>query len=96
MARPNECFKQTNVAAGTYTFTISRGGTYTLAYKGTGSGTVDLKVALPDRSTFLAVATQISAATGRQSGLQLEPGAYEFVISGFTANYVSLTSYDLA
>jgi hypothetical protein len=79
-----------NVAAATYKFGLT-GGIYAWGYKGTGSGTVDLRILGPDGSTYLAVATQITATTGWQSSLYLPPGQYEIVIATFSANYVAVT-----
>jgi hypothetical protein len=85
-----DSFKLSNVALGTYKFSLL-GGRYALSYVGTGAGTVDLGILLPDNATYkTGVATQITATTGFQTGLDLPPGAYEIVITGFTANYVAL------
>ena len=78
-----------NVAAGTYS-AVLKGGMYALSYKGTGTGTVDVKMLLPDGSTALAVFTQVTATTGFQTGVYLPPGSYQLVVATFSANYVSL------
>ena len=59
--------------------------------KSTGTGTIDLKIIAADGSTAVAVATQITATTGWQTGIELPPGQYAIVIATFTANYVALT-----
>ena len=86
-----ESFQLKNVAAGTYKFSLGV-GRYALSYASTGTGTVDLGILLPDGSTYkTGVATQITATTGFQTGLDLPPGSYEIVIASFTANYLALT-----
>lgn len=95
--RATEHFGLKNVAAGTYPVQPDGagapylfGGRYKVDYKGTGTGTVDLKQLGPDGSTYNAVITQITATTGTQT-VDLPPGKYEVVIATFTANYFSLT-----
>jgi hypothetical protein len=79
-----------NAAAGTIIFEL-RGGRYLVAYKGTGSGTVDVKALGPDQATYIACGvTQITATTGQQV-VELPPGQYEAVIATFTASYLTLT-----
>ena len=87
MTMATEAFRLTNVAAGTYTFTLL-GGVYAWDTKSTGSGTVDLKIIAGDNTTAIAVATQITATSGFQSPMYLPPGNYEIVIATFTASYV--------
>lgn len=84
-------YKLQNVAAATYGPFPLQGGIYAWATKSTGSGTIDLKLILPDGTTALAVATQITATAGFQTSMYLPPGSYEIVIATFTANYVALT-----
>ncbi len=96
MARPTDCVKPfVNAAAGTVKFQLL-GGIYCWDFVGTGSGTVDLKRLMPDGTTYLAVATQITATTGTQTSLYLPPGSYEAVIATFTANYLTITRLDVA
>ena len=78
-----------NAAAGTYTFTLS-GGMYAWATSSTGTGTIDFKL-VDNAGTAHAVATQITATAGFQTGINLPPGTYEVVIATFTANYVGIT-----
>jgi hypothetical protein len=80
-----------NVAAGTYGPFPLTGGIYAWNTKSTGSGSLDLKMLCVDGSTYVPVATQVTATTGFQSGLYLPPGQYEIVIASFSANYVSVT-----
>jgi len=79
-----------NAAAGTFGPFELKGGKYMLAYAGTGTGSVDLEMEGPDGTTYIAVATQITATTGHQV-LDLPPGQYKCVIATFTANYASIT-----
>lgn len=79
-----------NAAAATVTFTLN-GGRYSIAFNGTGAGTVDVSMLGPDGSTYQTVGvTQIVATTGHQI-VELPPGSYRAVIAGFTANYLTLT-----
>jgi len=80
-----------NAAAGTYGPFELKGGMYAWTTNSTGTGTIDLKIIAGDGSTALAVATQITATTGFQTGIYLPPGQYEIVIGTFSANYVMLT-----
>jgi len=86
-------YQLANKAAGTYTFEL-KGGMYAWATSSTGSGTIDLKM-LDAAGTAHAVATQITATAGFQTGIYLPPGQYEIVIATFTANYVVLTRVPL-
>jgi len=96
MARGTDCVKPfVNAAAGTKTFTL-RGGLYSLDSVGTGTGTVDLNMLMPDGATYVSVATQITATSGHQCPLYLPGGSYEVVVVSSTANYVTLTSLDVA
>jgi hypothetical protein len=83
-----------NVAAGTWPITL-RGGSYTVETKSTGSGTIDLQRLSPDGSYRNTMITQISATSGYQgspgAALILAPGQYQFVIVGFSANYIEIT-----
>lgn len=90
----NDNYKQSNVAAATYTFKL-RGGYYWFEYNGTGAGTVDLKRIGPNGSTATARITQIVATVGQQS-IALAPGDYQVVITGFTANYFEVTRIPMA
>jgi hypothetical protein len=78
-----------NTTNGTSATVTLEGGLYAVAYKGTGSGTVDLYVVGPDGSTGLKVITQITATTGYATAY-LGPGSYYAVIATFTANYLAL------
>lgn len=89
-----ESFKLSNVAAGTYPFTL-RGGFYWIEFNGTGAGTVDLQRVGPDGSTYTARITQIIATVGQQS-IALAPGSYQVVIVGFTANNFEVTRLAMA
>lgn len=80
-----------NAAAATSTAFQLDGGKYAVEYVGTGAGTVDLKRVGPDGSTLIACGvTQIVATTGFQV-VDLPPGSYKGVITGFTANYLAIT-----
>lgn len=90
MATSSEAVQFSNIAAGnTAAFTL-RGGRYSLLAKSTGAGTIDLKVLLPDGATWQAVATQITATSGYQGGIDLPPGQYRFEIATFTANFLTI------
>lgn len=79
-----------NAAAATSAGFPLVGGKYAIMYAGTGAGTVDLKLVGPDGTTLIACGvTQIVATTGYQA-VSLPPGTYKGVISGFTANYLSV------
>jgi hypothetical protein len=79
-----------NAAAATSAAFELKGGTYSIDFNGTGAGTVDVKRLGPDGSTFIACGvTQITAVTGSQT-LDLPPGQYEVIITGFTANFVTI------
>jgi hypothetical protein len=78
-----------NAGNGTSSTVTLNGGLYAVAYKGTGAGTVDLYAVGPDGATGLKVITQIVATTGYATAY-LGPGSYYAVISGFTANYLTL------
>jgi len=87
--RSAEGFTLDGVGAGTTEFVLE-GGMYAIASASSGAGTIDLT--LKDRHGIAhAVATQITATAGFQTGLYLPPGTYQIVIVGFTANYVSVT-----
>ena len=83
-----------NLAPGTYGLAL-RGGSYVVETKSTGAGTIDLQRLSPDGSWRNSLITQISATSGYQgspgTALILSPGQYQFVISGFTANYIEVT-----
>lgn len=79
-----------NVAAGTIGPFPLLGGSYWIETSGTGAGTVDLKKLGPDGTTYTARITQITATAGQQT-ISLPPGTYEWVITGFTANYLEIT-----
>lgn len=78
-----------NAAAGTVTFEL-HGGRYFVDYKGTGTGTVDMKMQAGDGTYNPCGLTQITATTGFQI-IELPPGQYEIVIATFTANYCTIT-----
>lgn len=92
MANGHDGYSQSNVAAGTYSFTLL-GGIYVLSYKGTGTGTVDLKLIGPDNVTAIEAPgfTQITATTGATGALYLPAGTYELVIATFTANFFAIS-----
>lgn len=79
-----------NQAAGTLGPFTLRGGSYWIETNSTGAGTVDLKRLGPDGSTYTARITQIVATVGQQT-ISLPPGTYEWVVTGFTANYLEIT-----
>lgn len=79
-----------NAAAATSAAFFLDGGTYAIMYLGTGAGTVDVKLVGPDGATTMACGvTQITATAGFQI-VDLPPGSYKGVITGFTANYLSI------
>lgn len=90
MATATEAVTFSNIAAGNTAAFQLRGGRYSLLTKSTGTGTIDLKVLLPDQVTWQAVATQITATAGYQGGIDLPPGQYRFEVSTFTANYLTV------
>lgn len=87
--RAQEGFSLKNKAADTYPVTLG-GGQYAWQTNSTGTGSIDLKRLGADGTTAVAVATQIVATTGWQTGLYLPPGTYQIIIASFTANYVDL------
>jgi len=80
-----------NIGAVTTAAFRLKGGKYGVMTKSTGAGTIDLKILAQDGSTFLAVITQIVAVTGYAT-VDLPPGQYRVEITGFTANFISVTS----
>jgi len=80
-----------NIAAGSTAAFSLKGGQYAVLTKSTGSGTIDLKLLAFDGRTWMPIIPQITATTGFANSY-LPPGQYQVVISGFTANYVSITS----
>lgn len=96
--RTTEAFKLKNAAAGTYPVKPDGngdaylfGGEYQLQGLMTGSGTVDLKQLQAGGSTWVPIITQITSSPIAQQTVKLPPGRFEIVISGFTANFISLT-----
>jgi len=89
--RATDGYQIKNGAAGTYGPFPLDGGMYAWTTKSTGTGTIDLKIIAGDGTTAIAVATQVTATAGWQTGIYLPPGQYEIVIATFTANYVMLT-----
>lgn len=83
-----------NIAVTTAAFGL-RGGTYWIETKSTGAGTLDLHKLGPDGATYTARITQITATAGQQT-IALPPGSYKWVISGFTANYLEISSIPTA
>lgn len=79
-----------NAGAGTSAAKPLLGGKYQVIYVGTGAGAADLYKVGPDGSTGVKVATQIVATTGLQV-LDLPPGSYYGIVSGFTASYLAVT-----
>lgn len=79
-----------NIGAVTTAAFQLKGGKYGFMTKSTGAGTIDLQMLGPDGSTWLAVATQITATAGYNT-TDVPPGQFRVVISGFTANYVTVT-----
>lgn len=75
---------QVNVAsAGTVGPVALVGGRYAVAIKATGTGTLAVNMIGPDDTTAIAVAT--SSASPWFANLDLPPGQYEIVVTGFTA-----------
>jgi hypothetical protein len=68
-----------------------KGGKYAIVTKSTRAGTIDLTVLSTDGSTFVKTITSIAAVTGFANA-DLPPGQFRFEVSGFTANYLSITS----
>ncbi|MDR3562049.1 MAG: hypothetical protein P4N59_11525 [Negativicutes bacterium] len=66
------------------------GGRYVFLFCGTGAGTAVLNTLGPDGVTWVPASTSITANANAQL-LDLCPGQYQIVITGFTANYASLT-----
>jgi hypothetical protein len=93
--RATDGYQLSNVGTGTYGPFYLNGGVYAWTTKSTGSGTIDLKIQAFDGSTYIAVATQVTATTGFQTSMYLPPGQYEIVIATFTANYIAVTRVPL-
>jgi hypothetical protein len=69
-----------------------KGGKYAVITKSTGAGTIDLSVLSQDGVTFVKpTIAQIVAVTGF-AVVDLPPGQYRFEVTGFTANFLSITS----
>lgn len=69
-----------------------KGGKYGVITKSTGAGTIDLAALAADGVTFVKpVITQI-AAVAAYAVVDLPPGQYRFEVTGFTANFISITS----
>lgn len=79
-----------NIGAVTTSAFQLKGGKYGFMTKSTGAGTIDLQTLSIDGSTWLAVATQIVAVTGYNT-VDVPPGQFRVVITGFTANFVTVT-----
>lgn len=90
MTTTTQSVQFSNVAAGNSAAFQLKGGQYAIMTKSTGAGTIDLKILAQDGSTWLAVITQITATSGYATAY-LPPGQYRYEISGFSANYVSIT-----
>jgi hypothetical protein len=65
------------------------GGEYVIDSVATGTGTIDLQKLFPDGS-WVAVITQINAATAKEQVVILAPGQYRVVSATFTNAYVSV------
>lgn len=88
---PTQSVQFSNIGAVTPASFTLKGGTYAIVTKSTGAGTIDLNILAGDGSTYIPVITQIAATTGFATAY-LPPGLYQVVISGFTANYVTITT----
>ncbi len=89
MATATEAVVFSNIGATTAQFAL-RGGRYSFMSKSTGTGTIDLQILLPDGSTWQAVATQVTATSGYQGGIDLPPGQYRVAIATFTGVYAAV------
>lgn len=89
MSTATEAVQFSNIAATTPAFAL-RGGRYSFMSKSTGTGTIDLKILLPDGVTWQAVATQITVTAGYQGSIDLPPGQYRIEIATFTAVYTAV------
>lgn len=91
MSNVTESKKFDNIGAvTTATFTL-KGGKYAIVTKSTGAGTINLNILAEDGATFIPAITAIAAVTGF-AVVDLPPGQYQVAVSGFTANFVSITS----
>lgn len=78
------------IAATTAAFTLY-GGVYVMDANATwGGGSVTLERLGADDTTYIAVATALSA-DGTSGAIALPPGTYKFVVVSATALYVSVT-----
>jgi hypothetical protein len=85
-----QSFKLTGLSASTTPIGPVLGGRYALVFAASGSGTAILNTLAADNATWVAVSSSITTTTSSQS-LDLPPGQYQVVITGFTAASVSLT-----
>lgn len=91
MSSVTESAQFSNIGAVTTAAFTLKGGKYSVITKSTGAGTIDLKILAGDGTTLIPAITQIVAVTGFAT-VDLPPGSYQFVVGGFTANYLSITS----
>jgi hypothetical protein len=87
-ATENKSFQ--NIGASTAAFAL-KGGRYDIIATATGAGTMGLQMQAADGVTFVPVHTAFAAVTGFVT-VDLPPGVYKFVISGFTAVFASICS----
>ncbi len=83
-----EVVKFSNIGATTAAFTL-RGGKYAVAANATGAGTMGLQILGADGSTFIPVFTAFAVVTG-YAVIDLPPGSYNFLVSGFTAVFATI------
>lgn len=79
----------TNAAANNYGAFLVTGGLYAVETLSAGAGSILLQRLGPDGVTWVTVVTIV--ATSNFSTAQLPPGQYRWSISGFTANYASIS-----
>lgn len=91
--RAGECYRKSNVAAGTYGPFTLMGGKYQIAVVATGTISVKLNILGPDGLTYLLAITEITA--NGFANYDLPPGTYQIVIATSTANYVTVTRIPL-
>jgi hypothetical protein len=77
-----------NISASTAAFAL-RGGKYAVVANATGTGSMGLQMLAADGSTFVPAHTAFVAVTGFTT-VDLPPGSYKFVMTGFTAVFASI------
>lgn len=96
MGGGTEGFSLTNVAAGTYTFTLQIGGLYQVSAHATwGGGNADLQIALPNGTTYLSMGSATKFTADGFATIYLPQGSYQVVITTATASYWAIARIQL-